>query len=391
MSKNTKLFEEAIADAKTLRDTAVANAKAALEESFAPRISAMFEKRMQDLEEAEDVDEVYVSDKDDLLSEDDDMTAEMYNSDDNMDLSEKDVDLEELFNSLSEEDLEETMDTEKEAYAEGEDETEENYDLEEILRELEEEENAIYEDEDEMDLNENEDLKEKASKDEDISEVTVDELRDMIQDAIRDVMGSEGADAAGEDEINLDMDMDMDMEEPAEDESGEDTKSKKDKEGEEDEDMKEIADLERTLAERRKAKVEKEKAMMERRKYKGSEEDKKDLQEAIRTIKTLRGQLNEVNLLNAKLIYVNKLFKAHNLTEGQKVNIVNSFDKAATLNEAKNVFDILKSTISKSAPKTSLKESKSFASSVIGGRPAAKPIINEDETISRMQRLAGIK
>jgi len=386
MSKNTKLFEEAIADAKTLRDTAVANAKAALEESFAPRISAMFEKRMQDLEEAEDVDEVYVSDKDDLLSEDDDMTAEMYNSDDNMDLSEKDVDLEELFNSLSEEDLEETMGTEKEAYAEGEDEMEENYDLEEILRELEEEENAIYEDEDgEMDLNENEDLEEKASKDEDISEVTVDELRDMIQDAIRDVMGSEGADAAGEDEMNLDMDMDMDMEEPAKD------NDKKEKEGEEDEDMKEIADLERTLAERRKAKVEKEKAMMERRKYKGSEEDKKDLQEAIRTIKTLRGQLNEVNLLNAKLIYVNKLFKAHNLTEGQKVNIVNSFDKAATLNEAKNVFEILKSTISKSAPKASLKESKSFASSVIGGRPAAKPIINEDETISRMQRLAGIK
>jgi hypothetical protein len=388
MSKNTKLFEEAIADAKTLRDTAVANAKAALEESFAPRISAMFEKRMQDLEEAEDVDEVYVSDKDDLLSEDDDMTAEMYNSDDNMDLSEKDVDLEELFNSLSEEDLEETMGTEKEAYAEGEDEMEENYDLEEILRELEEEENAIYEDEDgEIDLNENEDLEEKASKDEDISEVTVDELRDMIQDAIRDVMGGEGADAAGEDEMNLDMDMDMDMdmEEPAKDDD------KKEKEGEEDEDMKEIADLERTLAERRKAKVEKEKAMMERRKYKGSEEDKKDLQEAIRTIKTLRGQLNEVNLLNAKLIYVNKLFKAHNLTEGQKVNIVNSFDKAATLNEAKNVFDILKSTISKSAPKTSLKESKSFASSVIGGRPAAKPIINEDETISRMQRLAGIK
>jgi len=386
MSKNTKLFEEAIADAKTLRDTAVANAKAALEESFAPRISAMFEKRMQDLEEAEEVDEVYVSDKDDLLSEEDDMTAEMYNSDDNMDLSEEDVDLEELFNSLSEEDLEETMGTEKEAYAEGEDEMEENYDLEEILRELEEEENAIYEDEDgEMDLNENEDLEEKASKDEDISEVTVDELRDMIQDAIRDVMGGEGEEAAGEEEMDLDMDMGMDMEEPAEDDD------KKEKEGEEDEDMKEIAALERTLAERRKAKVEKEKAMMERRKYKGSEEDKKDLQEAIRTIKTLRGQLNEVNLLNAKLIYVNKLFKAHNLTEGQKVNIVNSFDKAATLNEAKNVFEILKSTISKSAPKASLKESKSFASSVIGGRPAAKPIINEDETISRMQRLAGIK
>jgi hypothetical protein len=391
MSKNTKLFEEAIADAKTLRDTAVANAKAALEESFAPRISAMFEKRMQDLEESEDdeMEEAYHHEENtNLVSEKEDIRMSTNSDDYQM----EDVDLEELFNSLSEEDLEETMGTEKEAYAEGEDEMEENYDLEEILRELEEEENAIYEDEDgEMDdLNENEDLDEKASKDEDISEVTVDELRDMIQDAIRDVMGGEGTEAAGEDEMNLDMDMEM----PAEGKPGhEDTESEKEKEkeGEEDEDMKEIADLERTLAERRKAKVEKEKAMMERRKYKGSEEDKKDLQEAIRTIKTLRGQLNEVNLLNAKLIYVNKLFKAHNLTEGQKVNIVNSFDKAATLNEAKNVFDILKSTISKSAPKTSLKESKSFASSVIGGRPAAKPIINEDETISRMQRLAGIK
>jgi hypothetical protein len=391
MSKNTKLFEEAIADAKTLRDTAVANAKAALEESFAPRISAMFEKRMQDLEESEDdeMEEAYHHEENtNLVSEKEDIRMSTNSDDYQM----EDVDLEELFNSLSEEDLEETMGTEKEAYAEGEDEMEENYDLEEILRELEEEENAIYEDEDgEMDdLNENEDLEEKASKDEDISEVTVDELRDMIQDAIRDVMGGEGTEAAGEDEMNLDMDLDM----SAEDEPGhEDTESEKEKEkeDEEDEDMKEIAALERTLAERRKAKVEKEKAMMERRKYKGSEEDKKDLQEAIRTIKTLRGQLNEVNLLNAKLIYVNRLFKTNNLTEGQKVNIVNSFDKAATLNEAKNVFEILKSTISKSAPKTSLKESKSFASSVIGGRPAAKPIINEDETISRMQRLAGIK
>jgi hypothetical protein len=135
------------------------------------------------------------------------------------------------------------------------------------------------------------------------------------------------------------------------------------------------------------------KAMMERRKGVQTENtEKEELNEAIRTIKTLRGQLNEVNLLNAKLIYVNRIFKATNLNEGQKVNVVNSFDKATTLNEAKNVYEILKNTIKKSSNKKSLTESKtSFASKVIGGRPASQPIIKADDQISRMQKLAGIK
>ena len=137
------------------------------------------------------------------------------------------------------------------------------------------------------------------------------------------------------------------------------------------------------------------KAMMEKKKMmKGDVDESKEeeLKEAIRTIRTLRGQLNEVNLLNAKLIYVNRIFKANSLNEGQKVNVVNSFDKATTLNEAKNVYEILKTTIKKSSNKKALTENKtSFASKVIGGRPASQPIIKADDQIARMQKLAGIK
>ena len=48
---NTKLFKEAIADAKALRETAVANAKAALEESMSPRLQSIFEKRVMEADE----------------------------------------------------------------------------------------------------------------------------------------------------------------------------------------------------------------------------------------------------------------------------------------------------------------------------------------------------
>ena len=282
---------------------------------------------------------------------------------------------------------------------------EEDYNLEEILRELEEENSSIYEDYDEMeegtdeDLNENS-MFEKASGGESIDEVTVDELRDMIQDAIRAVMGGE-AGAAGDEDMDVDLDMggaegDDEFNLDIEDETEEKPKKKKSKEEELDELF--------ALYERKK----KEKQELdERAKYKGGNNQKeldeafnkkvnapfglgnskskigapygasgdkksgfngayknklsmklnekikevdeakkkeKELEEAINVIKSLRGQLNEVNLLNAKLIYVNKLFKASNLTENQKVNVVNSFDKAQTLTEAKNIYEVLKNT-----------------------------------------------
>jgi len=427
MSNNKKLFADAIADAKALREVAVANAKASLEESFMPRIQSMFEKRImeaEELEEAEDeLDEkiTYTGDKDDLLDSLDETEdlEEIY--DDSM---EEEIDLEELFNSLEEEDdMYETMSTDEEAFSEGE-EMQEDFNLEEILAELEEESSEINEEEDE--LNENT-MFEKATGTEDISEVTVDELRDMIQDAIKAVMGGEAED----EDMGMDMDMDVDMGDEGEEvdmdmdmEDEEETEEKPKKKSKKDE-----LDELYALYERKKKEKE-EKEMNERRKYKGASKDEKELdevsnapygakgdkkggpynkgskklhevdveakekelEEAINVIRTLRSQLNEVNLLNAKLIYVNKLFKNNNLNENQKVNVVNSFDKAQTLTEAKNIYEVLKNTVksTKVVTKAPLREHKSFASSVIGGKTAKSPIINADDTITRMQQLAGI-
>ena len=455
MSNNQQLFKDAIADAKTLREVAVANAKAALEESFMPRIQSMFERRVMEADELEEKKEdeldekaTYIVDKDNLID----------SLDENEEMEEgEDLDLEELFNSLSEEDDDKMM----EMYSEelSEEDLEEDYNLEEILRELEEESNEIYEGDDEIeegtdeDLNENS-MFEKASGGESIDEVTVDELRDMIQDAIRAVMGGE-AGAAGDEEADMDMDMDMggaegddefnlDIEDETE-ETEEKPKKKKSKEEE----------LDELFALYERKKKEKEELDERKYKYKGGKNEKeldeafdkkanapfglgksknkigapygasgdkksgfngayknklsmklnekvkeveeakkkeKELEEAINVIKSLRGQLNEVNLLNAKLIYVNKLFKASNLTENQKVNVVNSFDKAQTLTEAKNIYEVLKNTVktSKVSSKTTLKEHKSFASSIVGGTTAKSPIISTDDQITRMQQLAGI-
>ena len=120
----------------------------------------------------------------------------------------------------------------------------------------------------------------------------------------------------------------------------------------------------------------------------GAEEE---LTEALKTVKILRNQLQEVNLLNAKLLYVNKVFKANNLSEGQKVNVIAAFDKAETVREVKLVFEtVSKNVVTKPA---TIKEHRSFASKATGvaTRPNNPEIISEvSETVRRMQKLAGI-
>jgi hypothetical protein len=549
MSNNKKLFEEAIADAKALREAAVANAKASLEESFAPRISAMFEKRMRD-EEKDEMEEIYKLDRNlDLVSMneenlkvkaspeaiktyltllkgkfggklsqfiedelydsmnmgnyklpqewndeefkrwakmdlewnaseggekiiDSDFAKDLfksilnmygvedylveegmdYNSDDNTGLEEE-IDLEELFNALEEEDMDDDSMYEMDSELYEEEEMEENFDLEEILRELETEGEEVNEEDDMM--NEMFDMEnEAASGNEGIGEITVDELRDIIKSELASAgLGSEEGmeDMGGEEDMNMDFNFDdeggeMEDEETEEDEKEDKkSKSKPKKKKSDEEELEELYSLYESMKKRRgykgkpkeideakkagtsggvaphknissfsaagkykgpkvikeeeddmkEAMKSKIKAMMEKKKMMKGDVDKskeEELKEAIRTIRTLRGQLNEVNLLNAKLIYVNRIFKANSLNEGQKVNVVNSFDKATTLNEAKNVYEILKTTIKKSSNKKALTENKtSFASKVIGGRPANQPIIKADDQISRMQKLAGIK
>lgn len=117
-----------------------------------------------------------------------------------------------------------------------------------------------------------------------------------------------------------------------------------------------------------------------------------ELNEAIQVINALKSQLNEVNLLNAKLLYVNKLFKAKNLTEAQKVKVISAFDRATTIRETKNIYAILSESLTTNAApkKAQLKESLGFASKPIGSAPA-RPIVEADAYVYRMQQLAGLR
>ena len=116
-----------------------------------------------------------------------------------------------------------------------------------------------------------------------------------------------------------------------------------------------------------------------------------DLQEAYSTIKTLRSDLNEVNLLNAKLLYTNKIFKARNLTESQKVKVLSTFDKATTVKEVKLVFESLNTTIttSNNTTKAPIKESMGFASRT-SATVKQNQTIETDAVIARMKKLAGL-
>ena len=122
------------------------------------------------------------------------------------------------------------------------------------------------------------------------------------------------------------------------------------------------------------------------------DEAKKDeeLKEAYDTIESLRSDLNEVNLLNAKLLYTNKIFKAKTLTESQKVKVLGAFDKAGTVKETKLVFETLNEGL-KTKKKSPITESLGSASRVSRSVNAKKPIIETDPMVERFKKLAGLK
>jgi hypothetical protein len=112
-----------------------------------------------------------------------------------------------------------------------------------------------------------------------------------------------------------------------------------------------------------------------------------ELDEAYTTIKTLRQDLNEINLLNAKLLYTNKIFKSKNLNENQKVKVLSSFDKATTVGEVKLVFETLNEGLKVKA--TKLNENLGSASKVLSA-PKKQPIVESNDMVARFQKLAGI-
>ena len=121
------------------------------------------------------------------------------------------------------------------------------------------------------------------------------------------------------------------------------------------------------------------------------EKAEKDLEEALATVSTLQETISEMNLLNSKLLYCNKLFRANALTEAQKVKVVDALDKANTTGEAKLVFETLQESFNfTGVEKRAIKEGLARASKPAGVAP--KKVLSEsvDETVSRFQKLANI-
>jgi len=380
---NKDLFKEAIADAKAVREAALVNAKAALEEAFTPKLQSMISAKLQEMEEYEMEEEGELEENIDEYMKEDEL-EENY---------EEEYEMEEGFLGAREAFDNENPDFN--LFEEEEDELEEDFDLSEILAELDGEEDELEEakknknkksEEEDIEGEEKEEEKysskkaKKASKetypleeeeDEDdakISSLTVSELKDLISDIIHGEMEHE------------------------ENETPSDEEHEPEHGGEEDQDE---VDLEELLAELDEMDYEEMEEKIEPRgyksdgKFKGDPKSSEELKEAIKTINTLRKELNEQNLLNAKLLYVNKIFKAKNLTESQKLRVIASFDKATTAKEAKMVFESLNTTLKTNAPKNSLKESMGFASKASGVAPK-KAIVESDDVITRMQKLANI-
>ena len=119
---------------------------------------------------------------------------------------------------------------------------------------------------------------------------------------------------------------------------------------------------------------------------------KEERNAAIATVRSLKETITEINLLNSKLLYCNKLFKSNSLTEAQKVKVIDALDLASTTNEAKLVFTTLQESFNfTGVEKRSIREGLGRASKASGNAP--KKVITEsvDGTISRFQKLANIK
>jgi hypothetical protein len=357
---NSKLLKEAIADAKAVRETALANAKIALEEAFAPKLQSMLSKKLQEeLEGDESEEEVE-------LTQENDVSSEIGGGDGTKMPAAK------AFSSAAESDELGAADVDKQTAAVGSED--ENAEKVAGITESEEEEYDVTGATPETGMNEEEEMDDVDSE--------IDEIIKELEAAADD---EESYATEGEEE------MEAPVAEPTEEPAAEEPVAEEDE-----------IDLDEILREMGYGDEPTEPEVSEEEEETHGEMDalkaelksvQSELGEAINVIKSLKGTINEVNLLNAKLLYVNKLFRSFNLTNEQKSKVVETLDRTKNVREVKLVF----STIAESfkfgtgvAKKTTSKLTESYAS-----KPAAstapKQIIAEDNSASdRFKKLAGI-
>ena len=388
------ILKEAIADAKAVKEVAIENAKAALEESFTPHLKSMLAAKIQEMDEDDDKMEEMLDMDPDMREPADDEYAPARDTVDRTMMETEDmdeeIDLDEILaelegETLNEESEAERADVDKYEYEEGKEEGEEEMDDAESV---------------------------------DIEDMTDDDLKTFIEDVIADMVSS-GELEAGDNFEEEDEDTDVEIV----DDETEEVEVDSEEEVELDEVMTSradqgaaagVAELVKMVGKLKdvpselKDKFQKWVDTLEKdpkHKYKSGKyatvtkeseeiaENKKlrrELKEAYATVKTQKSTLNEVRLLNAKLLYTNKIFKAKSLTENEKVKVLSSFDKATTIKESKLIFETLSEGLK--SKRTPIKESLGRASKSTGNfKSNKKPIIATDPMVSRFQKLAGLK
>lgn len=391
MATNRDMLKEAIAEAKAIKETAIANAKLALEEVFTPQMKSILSAKIEE------------------MAREDEAMEESYDE------------MDEALGTINDPDG-------PTAHGNVAEEMEEEVDLDELLREIEAEEmdENITEAKEEEEETEEEEEEEKEEEGEplNLEDMTDEDLKKMIEDVIADMVSAgeleagEGEAEEGEAEIDMDLDMDN-MEELDEDfnleallnEIENETATAEVNEGMMDtlKMIKLSMDVYKLL---KSGKSDEEIKSLISSKFPGwseyevnffisrSKDKAKDqgwieetataeLEEAHNTINTLRTELNEINLLNAKLLYTNKIFKAKNLNESQKVKVLSSFDKAKSVSEVKIVFETLNEGLTVKPTNTIRENLGSASKATVTPKVTTKqPIIESNDAFARMRALA---
>ena len=329
------LLKEAIADAKAVRETALQNAKMALEEAFTPHLKSMLSAKLAE-DEFEDEEDEFGEPEDE---EDAEEMARQYREDDDEDA---------------------VLDIDIHADADDDDEEEEEDEgvSEEDIIEIDGVKYAPIVTEDEFD--------------EDVDEVEELDLEAVIRELEQEIAE---ADEAEEEEIT-----EQDEEDDDEDE---------------DEDKEDVDEQSSSSGIGKGTGVKAASAGDEEDPGKGKVHEQvetlqSELNEYKEAVTFLRDKLHEVNILNAKLLYTNRLFREFVLSNDQKLKIVETFDRAQTTREIKLVYSTLAESY-KDSGSSKKKEIKEFASRKSGGTaPKRKIITEEDQVAKRFQKLAGI-
>ena len=382
------LLKDAIADAKAVRETALENAKIALEEAFTPRLQSMLSKKIQseievdegEHEDDEDVEE-RMDDEDDMeerakkmARDGDEIEDEGMHGDDEDEVEEGEHEEDEVEESdiieidgvkyapvVSEEEDEDEMEEGEERG--DDDDVDEDLDLDEILKELDEEE-----------VNEEEEIEEVEEVDEDVDEIEENDVSSGVGkgDNAHDKKSGDSTDIGKAGKAKHESVEAISEEEDEDDE-------KKDESVEEDIDLEEIV---KALSEEEDDEEEKNEVA----------ELQSELDEHRNVVKYLRSKLNEVNLLNAKLLFTNKLFRSYGLNNDQKMKVVETFDRAHNLREVKLVYSTLAESFGSKQTKTEIKESKGSASKAVASTKSEKQevIAEGHEMRDRFKKLAGI-